>query len=121
METRKRLYIVSFGNSDRYRYEYDVPAGTDMLRKPSPFAAIEKRLNDYLSARFPQARLAYFTTPKATEVYWDHRDRYKSYPPLDEKAIKAVEKTLAHQIQDFLTVRSLNSDAPYGKVNVPVV
>ena len=53
MENRKKLYIVSFGNSDKYRYVYTVPEGADALRKPSPFADLERRLSDYLHSRFP--------------------------------------------------------------------
>lgn len=112
---KKKLYIVSFGNSDKYRYEYTVPAGSDELHKPDPFAAIEKRLTDYLLKEIPTAQdVAYYTSARATEVHNDAK--YASYPVLDEKAIESIEKILATEVRNQLANERFDLNAPYAKI-----
>lgn len=111
----KKLYIVRFGESAKYRMEYDVPEGTDPLHKPNPFAKIEKELTDYLYKQLPEAEdLAYFTSAKATEVYEDHREKYASYPLLDEKAIETIKKELLKEAQVRMANREENLNAPFS-------
>jgi hypothetical protein len=52
---KKKLYVVSFGNSRKYLMEYTVPAHADQLRKPNPFAHIEAALRAYLERHLPEA------------------------------------------------------------------
>lgn len=117
MENKKKLYIVSFGNSDKYRYVYTVPEGADALRKPSPFADLERRLSDYLHSRFPADNaLAYYTTAKATEVDHRHAQRFRDYPELNEEAIRKIEHTLAKEVELEDDVKKYNFNAPFAKV-----
>ncbi len=114
----KKLYIVSFGNSRKYRMDYTIPTDADPLRKPNPFADIERQLTAYLRREAPEASdLAYFTSPKATEVRPEHAQQYSSYPPLDARAIQEIEKLLLKEVRMRLDNRLENSDAPYSDVN----
>lgn len=112
---KKKVYIVSFGNSDKYRYEYTMPASADELHKPNPFADIEKRLTNHLLAHAPIAHdLAYYTSAKATEVH--DAARYASYPPLDENAIKTIEKVLLTEVCNQLANEKEDLNAPFAEV-----
>lgn len=114
---KKKLYIVSFGDSDKYLMEYNVPDGATDLVKPNPFEKIEKRLTDFLHRAVPEAEdITYFTSPRATEVAASHRSRYSAYPPLDEDAVVHIEKVLLREVRDRLAVRQENLDAPYASL-----
>lgn len=109
MDIKKdRYYIVSFGNSDRY-FLHDVDNKT--------LANIEAQLNAFLKSKFPDETFAYYTTPKVDEVSDKNRDKYKSYPPLDAKAIESIKKVLTTEVADMEANRNLNSDAPFANVN----
>lgn len=117
MEGRKRLFIVSFGDSDKYRVEFN-DESTNPYEHPSPVAWAEKSLNDYLKEKFPGKTFAYYTTPKVTEVDWSHRDRYADYPVLDEKAIEKIKPVLVEEVENMRYQKKLNDDAPFSDVNV---
>lgn len=115
METPKKLYIVAFGDSRQYRLEHAED-------EPSVLAAVERQLNDYLRERFPGDTFAYFTTPKVTEIDWEHRDRYADYPELDDKAVAEIKDVLVKEVEDRASLQQLDSDAPYAEAdNAPGV
>lgn len=116
MKAKKHLYIVSFGNSEKYRYVYDAPAYEGISDKPSPFGKIEKQLTDYLESKFPMEPVAYYTSAKAVEVYPEHVDKFASYPVLDEKAIAEIEKVLEKEVREQMANKDINRDAPWSNV-----
>ena len=118
MENNTKLYIVSFGDSRKYRLSFVEKEAADGLHHSdlSPLASIEKELNDYLATLFPDGNFAYFTSPRVTEVEWEHRDRYKDYPLLDADAVEEIKGVLAKEVRDMEANRVLNSDAPYSDV-----
>ena len=101
-----KLYIVSFGDSEKYRLA--VKEGDS-----DPLQGLEKELDSYLRERFPGDSFAYFTSPKVTEVTWEHRDRYENYPELNDKAIENIKAVLVKEVKDRNDMQQLNSDAPY--------
>lgn len=111
-----RLYIVSFADSEKYRFEFnsDEPAGA--LQHSSPLVEIEERLCKTLKAKYPDEPIAYYVTPKAVEVSWSNRDKYKDYPLLDEEAVKTIEALLASEIEDQMSLQELNSNAPFDDI-----
>lgn len=118
MENNMKLYIVSFGNSRKYRFPFsEIPSPDGLHHSDSnPISTIEKELNDSLWKMFPEANLAYFTSPKVTEVEWAHRDRYADYPILDSDAVEEIKKVLATEIRDMRSTDVLDSDAPYSNI-----
>lgn len=118
MDTKKRLYIVSFGDSDKYRYEYTEPEGADaLLHRPDPFQPLEKRLGEYLAKRFPGKSFADLISARATEVLPGHAGRYAGYPLLDEKAISRIEEILSNEAANREDQKELDSNAPWADIN----
>ena len=120
MDSKKRLFIVSFGDSDRYKVEFD-DYSTNPYEHPSPRAAVEKELNDYLKKKFPGKTFAYYTTPKVTEVSWEHRDRYADYKPLTMDAIESIKKILEEEVENMKYQKHLDNNAPYAVMNPDAV
>ena len=116
MESKNKLYIVSFGDSRKYRLPF-----VELPSDRTPLANMEKELNEYRKKEFPDDNFAYFTTPKVTEVDWDHRDKYESYPLLDGKAIEEIKKVLSEEVKDMRSTQEMNDDAPFSDVNAAAV
>lgn len=117
MEAKKRLYIVSFGDSKKYRVEFEDVANVDPFHHTNPLESIESDIKGYLEGLFPGEALAYFETPKITEVYWKDRAEYESYPVLDATAIKAIEAELKVEVENRDDQNRLDCNAPYAEVN----
>lgn len=114
MEAKKRLYIVSFGDSDKYRVEFDDVDNVDPFHHTNPLAHAEHEIEDYLNRMFPDEPLAYFETPKVTEVRWEDRAKYASYPVLDEEAVKKIESTLRTGVENMEDQKTLNNNGPHS-------
>lgn len=112
-EDNVRLYIISFGDSRKYRLFYDPQTG-NAKSALLPFVEYENELNDYLSKQFPGETFAYYTTPRITEVEADHADRYASYPEFDSRAMDEVKKELVKEIKVMNDNRERNSNDPWG-------
>lgn len=110
MAQEKKFYLISFSDSNRYRYETTDEEGLSKVLK------IEKDLNDYLKRLYPEETFAYFTSPRVTEISWEHRGRYMDYAPLDGTAVKAIKEELAREIASREAVAHLDDNAPYSKI-----
>lgn len=113
----KRLYIVSFGDSNQYRVEFDDVANVDPFHHTNPLERIEAEIETYLEGLFPGKPLAYYITPKVIEVNWEDRDKYVSYPVLDDKAVKEIEAVLRTGVENMESQNTLDINAPYAEVN----
>lgn len=111
-----RLYIVSFADSEQYRYEFKSNEPIESLKHSCPLDAIADRLYSSLKNRFPDEPIAYYTTPKVVEISWLNRDKYKGYPLLDESAVEEIETLLATEIEDQMSLQNLNSNAPFDSI-----
>lgn len=119
MESKKRLYIVSFGDSRKYRVEVDDHSTTYVHE--NHFLKLEKELNDYLAEKFPDSTFAYYTTPRVTEVDVCHAAKYDGYPELDGKAVEEIKKVLVEEIRNMESQRGLDNNAPFADVSVDKV
>lgn len=112
MENTKRLYIVSFGDSRKYRMFYD---GDMAAASHNPLLTeVEQELNAYLKEKFPEDPSTYYTTPKVVEVDWNARGDYESYPILDKDAVADLKGVLTREIKDMNSVDELDDNAPYA-------
>ncbi len=107
----EKLYLVSFGNSDKYLLR-DGATG-----EASTLAKVEGELNAFLRSKFPDDTFAYFTTPRVVEIAPEHAADYASYPALDDKAVDAIKKVLEREVEDMEANRQINDDAPFANVN----
>lgn len=114
----KKLYIVSFGDTRKYRYSCTVKKGSDAMHHDAPFAKLEKELNDYLKSQFPNQTFAYYTCAKVTEVDPSHEAKYADYPPLDADAVENIKKELVREIREEDATKMLNDNAPFADAPV---
>lgn len=121
MEAMKRLYIVSFGDSRKYRVEFEDVANVDPFHHTNPLASVEADISEYLEGFFPGESLAYFDTPKVTEVYWKDRAEYESYPVLDAAAVKDIEAELRKEVENREDQQRLDCNAPYAEINSELI
>lgn len=120
MET-KRLYIVSFGDSRKYRYEYtDTTAGSSMDHA-DPLKRVEDELKQYLEKEFPGEALAYYSTPKITEVNYKDLEKFADYPTLDRVELEKIKTDLKRQVEVRNQDKDMDSDAPFSNVNPSAV
>lgn len=120
MEAKKRLYIVSFGDSKKYRVEFEDVANVDPFHHTNPLEEVESDIKEYLENLFPAEALAYFETPKITEVYWKDRAEYESYPVLDAMAIKDIEAELKVEVENRNDQDVLDCNAPFAETTPEV-
>lgn len=109
METHK-LFIISFGDSRQYRLEIDCREGKADCSPSARLTALENELNKYLHTEFAQSSFKYYTSPKVTEVEWKDRDKYNSYPRLDNYAIEDIKRTLSREVKNMNSVKKLNNN-----------
>lgn len=100
----KKNYIISFGDSRRYRYD-----GT-----PEELIKIERELDAYLAGRFPGQSFSYIVVPYMRQLREEELDAYATYPPLDGSAIAEIEEVLAREVQVRAEDRALNNNAPFA-------
>lgn len=111
---KKKIYIVSFGDSARFRVTSDETK--EKFGKSRIIVDLENELNDYLKARFPETNYTYYTMPTISEVHPGDEDKYASYPELDSSMLDSVKKTLAEEVEDMESNCTLNSNAPYSNI-----
>lgn len=107
----EKIYLVSFGHSDKYIL-HDTEVG-----EKSELTRIESELNSYLRQKFPDESFAYFTSPRVDDISAADADEYSGYPKLDANAIEEIKRVLAKEVQNMEDNDSLNSDAPFANVN----
>ncbi len=114
METKTRMFIISFGESRKYKVTV---SNKDGSREFAPVVRAEKVLNAYLAKKFPGNAFAYFTTPRMTEVDPAHADKYATYPDFDSAALEEIKAELVREIQVMEHDKHLDRDAPWASVN----
>ena len=110
---KNRLYIISFGDSRKYRLLYD-PATGSAKGALEPFVDYEKELNEYLAKEFPGDTYAYYTTPRVTEIEESMVSEYDDYPLFDRRAMEEVKRELVREIQVMNDNRERNSNDAWG-------
>lgn len=116
MDTKKRMFIVSFGNSREYKLEVADTGDSKALMHKNPIEDVEVKIKEYLSNRFPGETLAYYETPKVIEVAEGDKE-YEGYPVLDESALKEIENVLATQVEMRDDDKLLDRNAPFDSLN----
>ena len=100
-----KTYIISFGNSTKYRLNADEASLVDL----------KNDIRKYLVNKFPQiSDLNFFDKMTVTEVDSANSAEYASYPEFNEKSICEIKQVLSTEVHDEESVRNLNSNAPWG-------
>lgn len=110
-KNKERIFIVSFGDSRKYKV---VVKGAHRADALAPLVKAEKELNSYLAKEFPAQSFTYYTTPKIQEIDPAHNREYTSYPDFDDKAVAEVKEQLTREVKVMNQNRELNSNDPWG-------
>ncbi|MCM1152468.1 MAG: hypothetical protein NC328_02290 [Muribaculum sp.] len=116
METTKHIYLVSFGNSDEYRLETQEILVPGKGYKVLAIDEIENEIKEYLTGKFPGIPLAYYFTPKVTEISVSHESEYRGYKPLNDEALQQIKKNLTTEVENMEANDRLDRNAPYADV-----
>lgn len=100
-----RSYIISFGNSSKYRI---TPETGDL-------ADIKKDVKDYLVKKFPQIKaLDFYDKMTVEEITPENAAQYAGYKEFDADSIREIENVLSTEVEDARSLKELNSNAPWG-------
>jgi len=114
---KKKLYIVSFGDSDQYKYRVGIPDSEISASHSDPVEKITVQLTERLNAALPDAKnLKEIVSPKVTEVSPEDIGRFAAYPELDEKALADIEKELVRETEVRASLHELNNNAPFSDI-----
>ena len=108
MANNQKLYVVSFGHSDKYLLK------ASQEEAQSKLSEIEQWLNKMLRHDFPEDSFAYFTTPRVTEVNPEHEAKFAEYHMLDKAALDEIASYLRKEVANMEDQHHLNLDAPFS-------
>lgn len=111
---KKNAFIVSFGDSDKFRAEFD---GTkDQFESSPEFVALVGKVAGYVKSHFPGDDYKRYITPQVMEVDADDV-RFAGFPKFDDAVASEIEKTLSVEIENMRSQKELDSNAPYSDIN----
>lgn len=110
-----KLYIVSFGDSEKYRINY---SGTkEELQKSPIMQHIENTIEKYIKGKVPEGSEAkLYVKPYISEISKENESEFASYPELDEASLPEIEKVLLNEVEDMLSLKCLNKNAPFDDI-----
>lgn len=117
METKRRLYLVSFADSRQYRLEFDDVDNKDPFHHTNPLAGVEKELKEALDKEFAGRCTAYYTTPKVEEIPLKDHAKYDDYPVLDAKAVDAIKKEIITEAKVRQADDLNNANARFAEID----
>lgn len=115
MEKKERLYIVSFGDSNKFRVPF--ADSKDALEKSQKLVSLENKLNEYVREKLPMATATYFTNPVIVEIDDPDDRRFEDYPLLDAEAVESLKKRILEEVADMEDLRCLNQNAPWAETD----
>lgn len=116
MENKERLYIISFGDSAKYRMLY---AGTKEQLENSPkIVGLRDELARFIKDNVTEegSHACRFATPVIKEVDPSDYARYEDYHDFGRVAVDDIKKVLFTEVKNMLDQKQLDSNAPYGEV-----
>ncbi len=117
METEKKTYIISFGDSEKYKIVLDNTEDGMPLRSSGILERIEKEVKDFLDKKFPGEPHAYLSTPKIVQVSEDMKAEVEGYPEFSESDLEAIKTVLQREMEVMMANDKLDADARYSDIN----
>ncbi len=110
MENKSRLYLVSFGNSRKYKVE--TPDGSY-----AKINEVRDEIEKFLKEEFPSdGGLKYYREPHVVDVPADEAEKYTDYPELNAEAVAQIKETLCTEVKNMADQEQLDSNAPFNSV-----
>lgn len=107
------LFIVDFGDGDRYRYYCDAD-NADAASQTRPFVEYDKEIRQYLSRKFPGVAQAFYVLPDMRKIDAKDVHEYEGFELLDDAAVERIKHNLARAMNVRADVRELNSNDAFG-------
>lgn len=108
MEIKSRLYLVSFGDSRKYKV---ISADGSYSR----INEVREEVEEFLKREFPSdGALKYYREPHVEDVPSDEEAKYADYPELDDAAVADIEQALCTEVKNLAYQQQLDSDAPFN-------
>lgn len=102
-----KVYIISFGNSTKYRI---TPSNGEL-------ADIKSDVKEYLVKKFPEiSALNFFDKMTVTAVDASNEAEYIGYSEFDEKSLSEIKSILKTEVETAESVRDLNNNAPWNNL-----
>lgn len=101
----KRSFIVSFGDSTRYKVYY--PGTLEEFKASDKLREIKERVASFLKEKFPTG--GYEDVVKISLADDDGRD----FPDLDKTGIDDLLKSVERQVEVMRDGKELNNNAPF--------
>lgn len=98
-------YIISFGNSTKYR----LTADNNELRQ------LKGDIRNYLASKYPDLpALGFFDKMTVTPIDASNKEEYKGYKEFNADSLAEIKKVLSTEVQNAESLKELNSNAPWG-------
>lgn len=110
MASHKSLFIVSFGDSRKFR--------TSSAEK---IKSIADALRNMLSPEFEGVKITRFLIPTIDEVQPVSATQYADLPKLDKDALQEIAATLRVEITNWEDQKKLDLNAPFDEINPEAV
>lgn len=110
MASQKPLYIVSFGDSRKFR-----------TSSPEKIKHASDTLRNTLTEEFQGVKITRFLIPTIDEVQPLHADQYADLPKLDKEGINEIADTLRKEIENRADQECLDLNAPFNDINPDAV
>lgn len=103
----KKVYIISFGNSTKYRF---TPDNEDVT-----LSEVHNDVKAYLAKKYPQLSAPdYYDAMSVVEVNPANEEEYAGYKKFTGESVGEILKLLSGEIDSQESVSQLNSNAPWG-------
>lgn len=113
MENKDKLYIVSYGNSAKFKVMF--PGSEEELGKDPKITDLSKRLKDYLENEVKiGSEAARYATPKIVSPEPDDKEDYSEYPDLLHSSFDEIKKVLLREVETMQSVKEMSKNAPFG-------
>lgn len=107
----KKIYIVSFGDSDEYSVAFS--GSRDELMRLERFRKIVDELKDCLKTDFPAGNYDGLISLNVREANATDKD----YAELTPDAVRHIKHRLKREGEVLLDNKKLDRDAPYADIN----
>lgn len=102
-----KTYIISFGNSTKYRF---TPALEDLSMMD-----VRDDVKAYLAKKYPELEtLGYYDKMQVEPLTPENSMEYAGYKEFDKDSIAEIKQVLSTEIDGMDSLRELNSNAPWG-------
>lgn len=113
MENKDKLYIVSYGNSAKFRVMF--PGTAEELEKSPKIKDLSKKLKDYLEKEVKiGSQAGSYSTPKIIKPEPDDKEDYSEYPDLLHSSFDEIKKVLLREVETMQSVKEMSKNAPFG-------